>query len=70
MDVYLHTLIATSCIFCAFYAGQYYTRYSFFDEVVTKTLEKLEADGFIRTAIDKDGDKELIPIIEIIKKGY
>ena len=26
----------------------------------------LEKEGFIRTAIDKDGDKELIPISQIV----
>jgi hypothetical protein len=31
-------------------------------------LDKLEADGYIYTATDKDGDKELIPISEIIAK--
>ena len=68
MDPITHTLIAISCIAGAFYVGRYYTKYSIFDEVVVKTLEKLEAGGFIRTVTDKDGDKELIPITEIIKK--
>ena len=31
-------------------------------------LDKLEADGFIYTTIDKDGDKELIPVSEVVAK--
>ena len=39
-----------------------------FEPIISKMLEKLETDGFIYTTIDKDGDKELIPISEIMAK--
>jgi hypothetical protein len=29
-------------------------------------LETLEKEGFVETSLDKDGDKELIPISELI----
>jgi hypothetical protein len=32
-------------------------------------FDKLEKDGFIVTKLDKDGDKELIPINEVIAKA-
>jgi hypothetical protein len=32
-------------------------------------LDRLEKDGFVRTITDKDGEKELVPISEIIKKS-
>ena len=32
-------------------------------------LEKLENDGFIAVKKDKDGEKDLIPISEIIAKA-
>ena len=32
-------------------------------------LDKLEADGYISTEIDKDGEKELIPVSEEIAKA-
>ena len=32
-------------------------------------LDKLERDGFIATKLDKDGDKELILISEVVAKA-
>jgi DNA-binding PadR family transcriptional regulator len=31
-------------------------------------LSKLETDGFIATKMDENGDKELVPISEVIAK--
>ena len=68
MDVYLHTFLAIGSIAAAYYAGRYFTKLTVFEEVVENTLEALESGGYIRSKLDKDGDKELIPINEIIKK--
>jgi DNA-binding MarR family transcriptional regulator len=35
------------------------------DYIVSRMLQKLEDDGFIKIKIDADGDKEIIPISEI-----
>ena len=67
MDSLLHTLLATGCIAAAFYAGRYFTAQSLSEEMVSFTMEKLEEGGFIKTAVDSDGDVELIPIAEIIR---
>ena len=67
MDSLLHTLLATGCIAAAFYAGRYFTAQSLSEEMVSFTMEKLEDCGFIITAVDADGDVELIPIAEIIR---
>ena len=67
MDMLLHTFLATGCIAAAFYAGRYFTAQSLSEEMVSFTMEKLEEGGFIKTAIDADGDVELIPIAEIIR---
>ena len=67
MDTLTHTLLATGCIAAAFYAGRYFTAQSLSEEMVSFTMEKLEEGGFIKTAIDADGDVELIPIAEIIR---
>ena len=40
-----------------------------FEPLVSKMLDKLEADGYIYTTTDKDGDKELIPISEVIAES-
>ena len=68
MDVYTHTLLAVGCIAVAFYAGRYFAKMSVLEEIVNDVLSKLERGGFIHTKKDKDGDKELVPISEIIKK--
>ena len=39
-----------------------------FEPIISKMLDKLESDGFIYTTTDKDGEKELIPISEVIAK--
>ena len=39
-----------------------------FEPIISKILDKLEADGYIYTKTDEDGDKELIRISEIIAK--
>ena len=36
------------------------------EDMVAKTLDMLERDGLIRVSTDKDGDKEVVPISEII----
>ena len=68
MDVYTHTFLAVGCIAAAFYSGRYLAKLSVLEEVVENLLENLEEGGYIHTKTDKDGDKELIPIKEIIKK--
>ena len=68
MDPILHTAIALGCMVGCFYAGHYLATRNMFEPLISKMLDKLEADGFIYTKIDKDGDKELIPISEIIAK--
>ena len=69
MDPTLHTLIAVGCIAGAFYAGKMLTAKYLFEDIATKMLEKLEFDGFIDVKKDKDGEKDLIPISEIIAKA-
>jgi len=29
-------------------------------------LDTLEKEGFVKTSVDKDGDKELVPISELV----
>ena len=69
MDPILHTLIATGCMGGCYYAGHFLATKKMFEPIISKMLEKLEEDGFIYTTTDKDGDKELIPISEIIAES-
>ena len=69
MDTYIHTIIATGCLAAAYYAGKYVSGKNMIENVIENLLEALEKDGFIATALDKDGDKELIPVSELIAKA-
>ncbi len=68
MDSLIHTLLATGCIAVAFYAGRYFTVQSLSEEMVTFVMKSLEKGGYIKTAVDSDGEVELIPISEIIRE--
>jgi len=68
MDPYIHTLIAVGCIVGSYYVGHRLAIKNSFEPIVSGLLDKLESDGFIHTKLDKDGDKELIPISEIMAK--
>ena len=66
MDPILHTAIAIGCMAGCYYAGHFFATKNMFEPLISKMLDKLEADGYIYTKTDKDGEKELIPISEII----
>lgn len=65
MDTYLHTALAMGAIGAAYYAGHYFSVVNV-ENIVGSMLETLEKEGFIATSLDKDGDKELVPISELI----
>jgi hypothetical protein len=67
MDIYLHTTLAMGAIGAAYYAGYYFAQPSV-EDVVESMLETLESEGYIKTKMDKDGDKELILIEDVIKQ--
>ena len=68
MDPYIHTLIAVGCMVSCYYAAYFLAKKNSFEPIVSGLLDKLESDGFIHTKLDKDGDKELIPISEVVAK--
>ena len=68
MDPILHTVIALGCMVGSYYVGHFLAKKNNFEPIVSGLLDKLESDGFIHTKLDKDGDKELIPISEIVAK--
>ena len=69
MDALVHTLLAVGSMLGSFYAGKYVNRLAVSDKVITFLLDKLEKDGYIFTETDKDGEKELIPVSEVIAKA-
>jgi hypothetical protein len=62
-------MIATGCLAAAYYAGKYVSGKNMVENIIASLLEALEKDGFIATGLDKDGDKELIPVSELIAKA-
>ena len=69
MDPILHTVIAIGCMVGSYYVGHFLATKNNFEPIVSGLLDKLESDGFIHTKLDKDGDKELIPISEVIAES-
>ena len=68
MDPILHAIIAIGCMAGCYYLGYRLATKNMFEPIVSGLLNKLEADGYIYTTTDKDGEKELIPISEVIAK--
>ena len=68
MDAFTPTILAMGSIITAYGIGRYIQNDSLHAKVISWVLDKLEEDGFIRTKIDEDGEKELIKIEEIIAK--
>lgn len=67
MDAIIHALIATACMAGFYYLGRWSSRNDLTD-VIENLLSKLEMDGYIATKTDENGDKELVPISDVIAK--
>lgn len=72
MDIITHTILAVGSLICFFYAGHYFGRREvtedFAEHMVDQTLTMLERDGLIRV-VTKDGEKEIVPISEVITEA-
>ena len=66
MDSLTHTIITVGSLASAYYLGSYLKAKSVFEDVVGNMFDKLEKDGFIATKTDKDGEKELVTISEVL----
>jgi hypothetical protein len=66
LSEYTHTLLAVGLMIGAYLLGRYLEGRAIVENAIGSTLESLENGGYIRTTTDKDGDKELIPISEIV----
>ena len=70
MDIFTHTLISVGSLMGFFFVGEWLGKKkaaeNLAEDMVAKTLDMLERDGLIWVATDKDGDKEIVPISEII----
>jgi len=66
MDAITHTIIAVGSCAGFFYAGLYLARRNLTESIIGSMLDKLEKEGLIATVTGKDGEKDIIPISEII----
>ena len=72
MEALTHTLISVGSLLAFFLVGEFFGRKKQKDlsnEMITFTLSMLERDGFIKTEVDEDGEKEIIPISEIVAEA-
>ena len=71
MDPIIHTIIVVGSLFGSYHLGRFFYKKEGkdIDDVVSAILEKLERDGFVAVEKDEDGEKELIPISEIVAKS-
>ena len=69
MDPLFHTLLAVGCMLGSFYLGRYLAEKECFEPICGGLLEKLDADGLIYTTTDDDGQKELVPVSEVVAKA-
>ena len=68
-DPLILAIVTTIVLATFYYAGRYLAKRSLVEDVIENVLECLEKDGLIKTKTDKDGEKEIIPISDIIAKA-
>ena len=69
MESLFHTVLAVGCMLGSFYLGRYLAEKECFEPICGGLLEKLDADGLIYTITDDDGQKELVPVSEVVAKA-
>ena len=69
MDATTHTLIAVVMLMAAYYVGRYFSKRSILEEIVNTMLDSLERDGYVSVKTNVAGEKELIKIEDLVKKG-
>ena len=55
-------------IAAAYFAGRWSINNKL-ESMIGSMLDTLETEGYVATVLDKDGDKELVPISELIAKA-
>ena len=69
MDIVTHTCLALGCMAGCYFWGRYLAKREVLEKVIEKTLMSLDEGGFIKTVEDENGDKELVPISEILAES-
>ena len=66
MDTLTHTIIAVGSLSASYYLGAYLESKKLLHGWLENMFDKLENDGYIATKTDKDGEKELVTISEVL----
>ena len=69
MDIVTHTCLALGCMAGCYFWGRYLAKREVLENVIENTLMSLDEGGFIKTVEDENGDKELVPISEILAES-
>jgi hypothetical protein len=69
LNGYTHTLLALGCMYATYILGRYWENRTKIEKAIGHTLESLEKEGLILTRMDKDGEKDIVPVSEIIAKA-
>ena len=69
LNEYTHTLLAIGCMFGTYWLGGYLNHRKHAERAISITLDSLENEGLILTKEDKDGEKDIVPISDIIAKA-
>ena len=69
MDVYTHTALVVACMVIPYYVGRFLSKRSMMETIVESMLDNLERDDLIRTKRDKNGEKYIIQVSEIVAKA-
>ena len=69
MNEYTHTLLALGCMYATYLLGRFFEKKGIAESAISHVLDNLENDGFILTKEDKDGEKDIVPISDIIAKA-
>ena len=68
MDPIIHSLVAVGCMAGFYYLGRWSGRNDL-PTMIEGLIDMLESAGFIVTELDKNGEKELVPVSELIAKS-
>ena len=69
MDIVTHTCLALGCMAGCYFWGRYLAKREVLENGIEKTLMSLDEGGFSKTVEDENGDKELVPISEILAES-
>ena len=69
MDEITHTFLTVGWMYATYLIGRYWETKNIAEKAIGHTLDTLEKEGLILTRTDKTGEKDIIPISEIIAKA-